>query len=161
MKIKFYNSYILPILHYCCTIWGKDNKRYINKINMLQKRIAKIILNKPIRTPSEGLFKQLNWLSFSDRCKYHTSVLVYKVTNDIAPTYMSDILTFSKNQNHNLRSSMHNDLVLKRIPRTNYYKDSFSYFSMKVWNDIPVDIRLVTKIQTFKSKYKTYLLKNN
>ena len=59
MKIKFYNSYILPILHYCCTIWGKDNKRYINKINMLQKRIAKINLNKPIRTPSEGLFKQL------------------------------------------------------------------------------------------------------
>ena len=56
---------------------------------------------------------------------------------------------------------MHNDLVLQRIPRTNYYKDSFSYFSMKVWNDIPVDIRLVTKIQTFKSKYKNYLLKNN
>ena len=56
MKIMFYNSYILPIFDYCCAIWGKDNKRYINKINMLQKRVAKIILNKPIRTQTEGLF---------------------------------------------------------------------------------------------------------
>jgi hypothetical protein len=160
MKNMFYNSYILPIFDYCCAIWGKDNKRYINKINMLQKRVAKIILNMPMRSPTEGFFKQLNWLSFNDRCKYHTPVLVYKIMNHMAPTYLSDILTFSRNENHNLRSSTRNDLVLQRKPRTNYYKDSFSYFSMKVWNDIPVDIRLVTKIQSFKSKYKTYLLKN-
>ena len=157
----FYNSYILPIFDYCCVIWGKDNKRYINKIHILQKRVAKIILNKPMRSPTEGLFKQLNWLSFNDRCKYHTSVLVYKVINHMAPTYMSDILTFSRNERHNLRSSTHNDLVLQGKPRTNYFKDSFSYFSMRIWNDVPVDIRLVTKIQSFKSNLKIYLLKNN
>ena len=29
MKRMFYNAYILPILDYCCHIWGKDNKGYI------------------------------------------------------------------------------------------------------------------------------------
>jgi hypothetical protein len=159
MKTIFYNSYLLPIFDYCCVLWGKDNKNYINKINILQKRAAKIILNKPIKTPTKGLFKSLNWLSFNERCKYHSAVLIYKVINQIAPAYLLDILTFSRNEKHNLRSSIHNDLVLQKIPRTNYYKDSFSYYSMKVWNDIPVDIRSVPKIQSFKSKYKKYLLK--
>ncbi len=40
-KIMFYNAYILPIFDYCCTIWGKDNKNYMNKINMLQKTYLK------------------------------------------------------------------------------------------------------------------------
>jgi len=25
-------------------------------------------LNKPIRTPTDGLFKQLKWLNFTDTC---------------------------------------------------------------------------------------------
>jgi len=48
MKLLFYNAYLLPVFDYCCTIWGKDYKSYINKINILQKRAAKLILNKPI-----------------------------------------------------------------------------------------------------------------
>ena len=54
-KLLFYNAYLLPIFDYCCSIWGKDNKRYVHKISIIQKRIAKIILNKPIR--SQGLLK--------------------------------------------------------------------------------------------------------
>ena len=72
---------------------------------------------------------------------------------------MSDIITFSSNEKHNLRSSIRNDLILHRKPRTNYFKDSFSYYSMTVWNDIPVNIRSVYKIQSFKHLYKAHLLK--
>ena len=39
MKSLFYNSYILPVFDYCCTIWGKDNKSYINKIKNLKKEL--------------------------------------------------------------------------------------------------------------------------
>ena len=76
---------------------GKPNKSYINKVNNLQKLAARLNLNKPVRTPKSGLFKQLKWLSFSDRCKYHTSILVHKTLNNMAPSYMTDIISFSKN----------------------------------------------------------------
>ena len=72
---------------------------------------------------------------------------------------MSDIMTFSSNETHNLRSSKRNDLIMHSKPRTNYFKDSFSYYSMKVWNDIPVNIRSVYTIQSFKYLYKAHLLK--
>ena len=120
MKVLFYNSYIIPVFDYCCTVWAKNNNRYVNKVYMLQKRTAKIILNKPLRSPSVGLYKELNWLSFSDRCKYHSAVLVYKTLNNMAPSYLSEILKFSQNEKYSLRSANRHDLVLKIKPRTNF-----------------------------------------
>ena len=158
MKSLFYNSYILPVFDYCCTIWGKDNKSYINKINNLQKRAAKIILNKPTRFPTAGLYKQLNWLSFSDRCKYYSAVLVYKTKNDMAPSYICELLIFSKNKHYSLRSIMHNDLVLNRKPRTNLFKDTFAHYSMNVWNNIPTFIKTSSSLKSFKYQYKCFLI---
>ena len=161
MKVLFYNSYIIPVFDYCCTVWGKNNNRYVNKVHMLQKRTAKIILNKPMRSPSVGLYKELNWLSFSDRCKYHSAVLVYKTLNNMAPSYLSEILKFSQNEKYSLRSANRHDLVLKIKPRTNLIQNTFAYYSMKIWNNIPIFIRNSNSITSFKCSYKTYLLNVN
>ena len=72
---------------------------------------------------------QLKWLRFSDRCKYHTYIPVYKTLNNMAPLYMTDIVSFSKNDHYSLRSVKHNDLVLKKKPNTQFFKDSFLYYS--------------------------------
>ena len=160
MKRLFYNSYILPLFDYCCTVWGKDNNRSINKIYQLQKRVAKIILNKPVRSSSMGLFKELKWLSFSDRCKYHCAVLVFKSLNNMAPPYLSEMLTFSMNEKYSLRSTKHKDLIVKIKPRTNSMKYTFSYYSMNVWNNIPTHIRSAISLNAFKSNYKCLLSDN-
>jgi len=86
MKLLYYNAYLLPMFDYCCTVWGNNNKRYINKILIFQKRAANLILNKPIRTPTDRLFKQLKWLTFTDICKYHTALLIYTTLNHMAPS---------------------------------------------------------------------------
>ena len=44
-KMLFYNSYILPYIDYCLTIWGQATKDTIEKIHRLQKRAGKTILN--------------------------------------------------------------------------------------------------------------------
>ena len=68
--------------------------------------------------------------------------MVYKLyQNNMTPTYMNDILSFSKNEYHDLHSNTNKYLVLRYIPRTTYLKDSFSYFSIKVWNNIPANIK--------------------
>jgi hypothetical protein len=63
MKEMFYNSYILPCFDYCCIIWSTCNKTEFEKVNKLQKRAAKIISCKPVKTPSLQLFLKLNWLT--------------------------------------------------------------------------------------------------
>jgi len=150
MKLLYYNAYLLPMFDYCSTVWGKNNKMYINKILILQKRAAKLILNKPIRTTTDVLFKQLIWLTFTDRCKYHTALLVYKTLNHMAPSYMSDIITASTNNSYSLRSLLRNDFVLKHKTKTKYINYSFNYYCMTVWNKIPIEIRNAANIKSFK-----------
>jgi hypothetical protein len=144
-------------MDYCCIIWGKGNTNYINNVCKLQKRIAKIILQQPQRSPSINLFETLNWLPFLDRCKYHTAVLVFKTLNNMAPTYMTELMTLSDNKIYNLRSRSRKDIVLWTRPKTNYIKDTFSYYGMNIWNNIPLNIRNANNLKCFKEKYKAYL----
>ena len=58
----------------------------------------------------------------------------------MAPSYMSDVITVSTNNSYSLRSVLR-DLVLKHKPKTKYIKDSFNYYSMTVWNEIPIENR--------------------
>ena len=56
------NAYILPIIDYFCSVWGRGSNRHTNKVFNLQKRIAKIILKKSTKTHSVEHFKGLNLL---------------------------------------------------------------------------------------------------
>ena len=58
-RMLFYNAYILPIMDYCCHIWGKDNKTYVYKIYKIQRRIGKLILDLPLRGQSRNIFAEL------------------------------------------------------------------------------------------------------
>ena len=93
------------------------------------------------RTPSGDLFNELQWLSFSDRCKYHSSVLIYKTLNYTAPSYMSEVVSFSQNSVYNLRSIENNDLVLQHRYNTRYMKTSFASYSKLIWNTLPLSVR--------------------
>ena len=128
-------------------------------MNVLQKRAAKVILQKPNRTPSKELFLQLKWLSFNNRCKYHTAILIYKCVNNQTPEYLNNIITFSQNHKYNLRSATHNDIVNTKA-NTGYKKRAFSYHSMDIWNSIPIEIRMACSISAFKRQYKTHLFSN-
>ena len=77
----------------------------------------------------------------------------------MAPIYMEEILTVSKNTFHNLRSEKHKNIIMPQRIRTNYMKDTFSYYGMTVWNNIPLKIRDANRLKTFKLMYKNHLLK--
>ena len=158
MRQMYYNAYILPIFDYCCHIWGKDNKSHIKRVKTLQTRTAKIILKLPKYSSTTNLFKKLNWLSFTERCKYHCDTLTFKILNGKAPSYMSELLTIAANNHYSLRSISNQSLILKQLPKTNYYKDSFTYYSTKTWNEISKDIRNSDSLNNFKRRYKSFLM---
>ena len=159
MKLLFYNAYITPIFDYACVTWQKANISDINRIIKLQKRSARIILNASYSENSSEMFKTLKWLTFQNRCKYYTGVLVFKSLHGLTPTYINKRISFSENTNHNLRSNGKKNISHKK-PNTNYLKRTFSYSSMEIWNQIPSNIRLLSNINTFKYALKSYLFEN-
>ena len=59
---------------------------------MMQKRAARIILHAEFNTPSEYMFKELGWLSVSNRINYNKAVLTYRALNNLTPEYISTLL---------------------------------------------------------------------
>ena len=91
----FFNSYILPHMDYCCTVWGNINCRLTDSMVKFQKRAARIILDKKIETPSVDVFAELNWLTFPDRVKFQKYVLMFKIFNNLSPSYIQDHFTLT------------------------------------------------------------------
>ena len=63
-------------------------------------------------------------------------IMTYKIVNELAPTYLSEMFTFSNGSNeYNLRQYELN-LALKKN-RTEYYNSSFAFTGAKLWNSLP------------------------
>ena len=155
---QYYNSYILPIIDYCCITWGQCNIVDGERICKLQKRAARIILKCNMYTPSNEMFKKLNWMPFHKRVQYHTCILTYKSLNGMAPSYMSDLLkNVSSVHSRNLRSVSNNTLHIPRS-KTKKHESSFSVLAPRLWNSLPIHIRESSTLSAFKSRLQQYFL---
>ena len=84
--------------------------------------------------------------------------MVYKALNGLAPEYISDIFTkVSESHMRNFRSV---DYDLLRVPSSSYYENLFTISSAKLWNELPLDIRNISVLNTFKNTLKAHHLKD-
>ena len=149
----FFNSYILPHLDYCCTVWGNCSQHLLQEMMKFQKRAAQVILDKDYDTPSTKLFRLLGWMKFVERLKFNKALLVYKSLNNKCPEYMSNMFQTPQNiHSMTLRSESVNTLM---VPKPNYEfsRKSFSYSGAKLWNSLPLEIQSSESILQFRSKY--------
>ena len=89
-RLLFYNAYIRPHFDYCSVIWGSSTCSYTDKITKLQRRACKLILRNEYSNLEEAQ-NCLNMLSFSESVFLQKAKLMYKVSNNIAPEYLTDL----------------------------------------------------------------------
>ena len=145
------------MIDYGSISWGSTSKQNIERINKMQKRAARIILNADYITPSEEMFQRLDWMPVSNRIKYNKAILTYKALNNLTPSYISDLLTpTALVYNRTLRSTENGALV---IPKTNtsFYTGSFTCSAPKLWNTFPTSIRQAPSLNTFKRTLKEHI----
>ena len=145
----FYNSYILPHMDYCSTLWG--NATTSDRIYQLQRHAARIITDSESRAPSDPLLEQLNWLPLVERVKYRQSQLVYKAVNGLAPDYMCALFTpISNISTRTTRSNIGGDLYVPKA-WTNVFKNSIAVNGAHIWNELDPIIRNSNSLSAFKT----------
>ena len=151
-KLLYFNAYILPIMDYGITIWGQCSHTQSDRANKLLKRAARIILHKPLLTPSQEMFNELNWLSFRSRVNYMTAVLVYKVIHNLSPGYLMDLLTRHSDMSpYNTRSASDLNLIVPKHS-SEQFKRSFKYSAANIWNFLPSSIKESPSLNSCKLK---------
>jgi len=151
-----YNALVLPHFDYADLIYGMGYKTDLDRLQKVQTRAARLLTGSGPRTPREGMFASLHWLSLTNRRSYNKAVLVYKCLNGLAPDYLCDMFRY-ETYVYQTRSS---NLGLLHEPKAKsvFFENSFQVSGACLWNDIPKDIRDSSTLTSFKhALYKHYL----
>ena len=126
-----YQALIQPHFDYCNIVWGNCGITLRNKVQKLQNRAARVLTYSSYDVDAGHLFKLLGWKNLACQQQIQRATMVYRSLHGLAPNYLSS--KFERREvAYNLRDS-ENKLNVP-LPRTNYYKNSFSYSGAILWN---------------------------
>ena len=151
-RILFYNSYIMPHLDYCVTVWGDCSD--VARLEKLQKQAARIILDCHYLTPSKDMFSQLRWLPLKDWVTYRKATMTYKAINGKAPDYISAMIRYvSDVHKRTTRQTCNKDLYIPSKARLNVFRNTLRYSGAHIWNNLPAKVKNVSSVEMFKTSY--------
>ena len=109
----------------------------IKRLQRLLNAAARIITNLGKYDHITDAMKKLHWLPIESRIQYKVLVLVHACVHNIAPPYLSSLLT-SYVPSREMRSS--GKLILHQpIPNmVTYGKRSFAYGGPRLWNNLDI-----------------------
>ena len=108
-KEAIINSFILSNFNYCLLVWHFNCCESIRKIEKIQKRCLRIILNG-YESDHETLLRNSNKPTMEIRRLRTLAVEISKTLNEINPPYMKNIFTPTENS-----KVKQNDIIVKRI----------------------------------------------
>ena len=142
---------IKPHFDYCNIVWGNCGITLQNKIQKLQNRAARVLTYSNYDADAGHLFELLGWKNLASQQQIQRATMVYRSLHDLAPDHLCS--KFERRETaYNLRDS-ENKLNVP-LPRTNYYKNSFSYNGATLWNSLRRDIRQAESLGLFKCLIK-------
>ena len=76
----------------------------INKMQKLQNAMARLVVQDETLT-TEGCLKELHWLPVKFRIVFKVAMLMYRCLNNMAPTYLQDLITLNPIRKQSHRSN--------------------------------------------------------
>ena len=141
-KLDFCNSllYGLPDVH-------------IAKFQRVQNAAARLLVGLPRFCHITPVLCDLHWLPIRYRINFKILLLTFKCLHGLAPKYLSDLLTVSKPSRYNLRNHMGTLLTPASVKfKVTLGNRAFKSSAPKLWNSLPLSIRNIQSLNTFKAQ---------
>ena len=135
------NALVFPYFDYCSPVWSNCSLKFSNILQILQNKLARVLLSADIRTSVDNLLCDFNWIKLDKRWKIQPLQVVFKCLKNDTPSYLSSQFIFSSTIHFkNTRSQGSNTLVMPSF-KIKPGKRTFHYRGSSVWNSILVDYR--------------------
>ena len=79
LRNLLFNALIKPIFEQCCSVWGNTKIDNLQRLLIIQKRCARVILNAGTER-SVGLFKRLGWIPISDIIEQRKLCIMHNIS---------------------------------------------------------------------------------
>ena len=135
-----------PYMIYCCLAWGSATEVHLRQLQLIQKRIVRIIDRQSYLAHSGPIFKNLSILKIKDIYRYLVGIYAFKKVNQ-------SNLDFSEH-GYFTRNSGHAVVPFKRLCLS---QRSVDVVVPSFWNSLSEEIKN-NEIETFKSRLREYLM---
>ena len=133
----------------------------INKLQTIQNMACRVICSVRKYDSISYHLKDLHWLHVCEHIAYKICILIFKCFRDIDPKYLTELVRFDSNHNRKLQSDLK---FVAQVPRSSNVQTSMGAFSIvgpKLWNGLPVTLKVKENIKDFKVALKTHLFKES
>ena len=146
---QIYLVFIRPLLEYGDIIWGNCLQSEKQELEKIQIEAARIATGATKLVSIAALYREIRWDSLDERRGKHKLTLFYKMTNALAPLYLSSLVpqTVSNVSRYNLRNS--NDLQTVEA-RSSLFYNSFLPSAVRAWNSLPSTAKQSDSNNSFK-----------
>ena len=148
-KLILYKTAIMPHLTYCHLVWNFCKSSDGRKIERIQERALRAVFKTTTETYEE-LLKRAKLPTLHNRRLQDIAILMYKVKNDLVPSYISEIFT-RKGTRYNLRNS---DFEIPRFNTIRYGKHTLRYQGPYIWSKLENGMRELPSLSIFKTKIR-------
>ena len=146
-RLQLTNALVVSKLLYGINIWGHTSEVYRRKAQTSLNLAARFVTGWSKRTRQVTLMSSCNWLDIN-QMKIHSSLLhLWKVINWNLPQYMREHITLESDC-----------LISTSEPRLQIVENSLKFVYVRIWNMLPLELRMETKIGTFKTGVRRWIL---
>ena len=137
---------------YCPLVWMFHSRTLNNRINKIHERALRIIYRDPSLTFQELLQKDKS-VSIHHRNLQKLAIEMYKINNDLSPTFMREIF-LSSNTSYNLRNK--NPFRSISAKTVSHGTETLSFRGPKTWAMVPLEIKNSLSLDEFKFKIRKW-----
>ena len=154
------NATVTSKLDYCNSLLYGIKGDLLDSLQKCQNNAARVITRTRKYDHISPVMCELHWLPVRQRIEYKLLLITYKCLNNQGPKYLSELLTMYV-PSRALRSEDQKLLVHPRqfhrlVP---FGQRSFVRIAPRLWNDLPLSLKLSPSVASFKSNLKTYIFK--
>ena len=107
-RIKYYlpcitvnslaKAMVFPLFDYCSPVWSNFTANHHNHLQVLQNKLARVLLHADIRTPIDKMMEDLNWVKLDCRWNHQLLVFTFKGELHLWALFFKTLCIFSKNK---------------------------------------------------------------
>ena len=153
------NSLVISQLDYCNAVYYGLPSYLILRLQRVQNTAARLISCSHKYHHITPVLIELHWLPIEYRLKFKILLHVFKVINNLSPTYLTDLNTHQPVPSRSLRSTdlnTHLCIRSKYLPKHDSFRHFFSNRVVPVWNLLPESIVSSSSLSAFKMRLKKF-----
>ena len=148
IRQQAYISLVRPHVEYCSTVWSPHTKKDITRVENIQRRAARFVLQNYQRRDSvTAMLAELEWKSLEWRRQAASLTLLYKIRSNLVAISASDYLTPAIPSNTRAYHPSRYQIITSR---TQLYGSSFFPRTVLLWNTLPVSVLTAPSVEVFR-----------